>query len=164
VFSRNCGAASTSDVPQPLCTPVRIINIGVSAGVTPPAGFTDGSNAFQNAAPADAAAILLAGTRACDIDFWPNIDALATKSPTSQKVIIDVDLGNDNTWLMDKATATVFGALGDCGIAPCPGHNAGHFAFGHTSSVDSKGNIYLAETVTGRRIQKFARERYGSRE
>lgn len=164
VFSRNCGAASTSDVPQPLCTPVRIINIGVSAGVTPPAGFTDGSNAFQNAAPADAAAILLAGTRACDIDFWPNIDALATKSPTSQKVIIDVDLGNDNTWLMDKATATVFGALGDCGIAPCPGHNAGHFAFGHTSSVDSKGNIYLAETVTGRRIQKFVRERYGSRE
>ena len=49
----------------------------------------------------------------------------------------------------------VFGALGVCGIAPCPGHNAGNFAFGHTTTVDSKGNIYVAETITGRRIQKF---------
>jgi hypothetical protein len=70
-------------------------------------------------------------------------------------VIVNVDLGNDNTWLWDKATATVFGALGVCGILPCPGHNAGHFAFGHTAAVDSLGNIYVAETVTGRRIQKF---------
>ena len=65
------------------------------------------------------------------MDFWPNIDYLATKSPTSQNIIVDVDLNNDNIWLIDKATATVFGALGVCGIIPCPGHNAGHFAFGH---------------------------------
>jgi hypothetical protein len=148
VFSRSCGTASTGGS-QPLCDPVRVINIGGGSGT--------GNNAFQNADPADAKAILLAGTRACDIDFWPNIDYLATKSPTSQKVIVDVDLGNDNTWLIDKATAVVFGALGACGIAPCPGHNAGHFAFGHTTSVDSEGNIYIAETVTGRRIQKFVR-------
>jgi hypothetical protein len=160
VFDRNCGGPSTAADPQPLCTPKRIINIGLSAGVTPPAGSV-GNNAFQSAAAADAKAILLAGTRACDIDFWPNIDYLATKSPTSQKVIVDVDLGNDNTWLLDKASATVFGALGACGLAPCPGHNAAHFAFGHTTSVDSKGNIYIAETVTGRRIQKFVRQKYG---
>jgi hypothetical protein len=49
----------------------------------------------------------------------------------------------------------VFGALGVCGIIPCPGHNAGHFAYGHMTAVDSKGNIYLSETITGRRIQKF---------
>ena len=157
VFARSCGAPSTDAVPQPLCTPIRIINIGLTAGVTPPPGFSDGSNAFQNAAPEDAAAILLAGTRACDMDFWPNIDYLATNSPTNQRFIIDVDLGNDNTWLMDKATATVFGALGICGIVPCPGHNAAHFAFGHMTNVDSKGNIYVSETVTGRRIQKFVR-------
>ena len=135
VFDRNCGAPSTTATPQPLCMPKRIINIGLNAGQTPPAG-SDGNNAFQNAAPADAAAILASlTTRACDIDFWPNVDYLATKSPTSQSVIVDVDLGNDNTWLIDKATATVFEALGVCGILPCPGHNAGHFAYGHTTAV-----------------------------
>ena len=103
----------------------------------PPAGFTVGNNAFQNAAPEDAAAILGSlTTRSSDIDFWPNIDYLATKSPTSQKIIVNVDLNNDNVWLMDKATATVFGALGVCGIIPCPGHNAGHFAFSHMTAVD----------------------------
>ena len=157
VFSRSCGAPSSDSNPQPLCDPVRIINIGLNAGQTPPTNVpVIGNNAFQNAAPEDAAAILGSTTTRADwLDFWPNIDYLATRSPTSQKVLIDVDLNNDNTWLMDKATATVFGALGVCGIIPCPGHNAGHFAYGHSVAVDSKGNVYLAETITGRRIQKF---------
>jgi NHL repeat len=156
VFSRSCGAPSVNGS-QPLCTPVKIINIGLNAGQTPPTNTTViGNNAFQNAAPPDAAAILGSTTTRADwLDFWPNIDYLATRSPTSQKVLIDVDLNNDNTWLMDKATATVFGALGVCGIIPCPGHNAGHFAYNHSVSVDSKGNVYVAETITGRRIQKF---------
>jgi hypothetical protein len=68
--------------------------------------------------------------------------------------MIDVDLSSDNAWLLDK-TGAVFGALGICGIAPCPGHNAGHFAFGHMVDVDSHNNVYVAETTTGRRIQKF---------
>jgi hypothetical protein len=144
VFSRNCGAASSASNPQPLCTPTRIINIGANAGQTLPPGFTDGGNAFASAAPADAAAILSSTTdRACDIDFWPNIDYLATKSPTSQRIIVDVDLTNDNTWLMDKATATVFGALGVCGIIPCPGHNAGHFAYSHTTAATRKATSTL---------------------
>jgi hypothetical protein len=156
VFSRSCGAPSVNGS-QPLCTPLKIINIGLNAGQTPPTNTTVvGNNAFQNAAPADAAAILgSTETRADWVDFWPNIDYLATRSPTSPKVLIDVDLDNDNTWLMDNVTYTVFGALGVCGIIPCPGHNAGHFAYNHSVSVDSKGNVYVAETITGRRIQKF---------
>ncbi len=110
-----------------------------------------------SASPGAQAAILLAGTRACDIDFWPNLDFLASKSPTSQKLIINVDLGNDNTWILDHSSGTMLGALGRCGIAPCPGHNAGEFSFGHTTAVDSHGNIYVAETIAGRRIQKFVR-------
>jgi hypothetical protein len=144
VFDKTCGAASDPATgSQPVCQPKRIINIGAPSG--------PGSDAFQNAAAADAAAILLAGTRACDIDFWPQ---------KSQSTIVDVDLGNDNTWLIDKPTGIVYGALGVCGLAPCPGHNAGHFAFGHTTMVDSKGNIYVAETVTGRRIQKFVQVKH----
>jgi hypothetical protein len=163
VFSRSCGAASTAANPEPLCVPNKIINIGLNAGQTPPANVpVVGNNAFQDAAPADAAAILgSATTRSSDIDFWPNIDYLATKSTTSQKIIVDVDLNNDNVWLLDKATATVFGALGACGIIACPGHSAGHFAYSHTVGVDSKGSIYVAETITGRRVQKFVQVRYG---
>jgi hypothetical protein len=161
VFDRSCGGPSTADNPQPLCQPKKIINIGLNAGQTPPNNVpVAGNNAFQNATPEDAAAILGSlTTRSSDIDFWPNIDYLATKSPTSQNTIVNVDLNNDNVWLIDKATATVFDALGVCGIIPCPGHNAGHFAFSHTAAVDSKGNIYIAETITGRRIQKFVQVR-----
>ncbi len=103
------------------------------------------------------AAILKAGTRACDIDLWPNVDYLASLSPKLQRFIIDVDLGNDNTWILEKSSGTMVGALGRCGLMPCPGHNAGEFAFGHTTASDSRGNVYVAETITGRRIQKFVR-------
>ena len=139
VFNKNCAVPSTTANPEPVCQPVRIINI----------------SGFNSASADDRAAILLAGTRGCDMDFWPNIDYLADKSPTSQETIIDVDLGNDNTWVINKASGLVVGALGVCGIAPCPGHNAGHFAFGHMVNVDSQGNVYVGETITGRRIQKF---------
>jgi hypothetical protein len=165
VFDRGCGGPSTADNPEPMCQPKKIINIGLNAGQTPPSNVpVVGNNAFQNATPEDAAAILGSlTTRSSDIDFWPNIDYLATKSPTSQNTIVNVDLNNDNVWLIDKATATVFDALGVCGIIACPGHNAGHFAFSHTAAVDSKGNIYVAETITGRRIQKFVQVRSGHR-
>ena len=103
----------------------------------------------------DQAAILKAGTRACDMDFWPDIDYLGDKGPQGQNYIIDVDLGNDNAWVLDRKKGDILGALGACGIAPCPGHNAGHFGFSHTGAVDSQGNVYVAETITGRRIQKF---------
>jgi streptogramin lyase len=139
VFNRTCAVASTPSNPQPVCQPVRIINI---------------SN-FNSASSANQGAILLAGTRATDIDFWPNIDFLASKSPTSQNHIVNVDLGNDNVWVLDKFTGAVVGALGNCGIAPCPGHNAGNFSFGHMLASDSQGNVYVSETVTGRRNQKF---------
>ena len=36
-----------------------------------------------------------------------------------------------------------------------PGHQIGDFTHGHTIAVDSKGNIYVAETDTGRRVQRF---------
>lgn len=36
-----------------------------------------------------------------------------------------------------------------------PGHQLGNFTHGHALAVDSQGNLYVAETDTGRRIQKF---------
>ena len=140
VFKKSCAQPSVNGS-QPLCEPDRIIYIS---------NFPGASEAKRNA-------ILKAGTRACDIDFWPNRDTLASDSPVPQRYVINVDLGNDNTWIIDKASGITLGALGRCGLAPCPGHNAGEFAYGHTTNVDPKGNIYVAETITGRRIRKFVR-------
>jgi hypothetical protein len=140
VFKKSCAQPSMNGS-QPVCEPDRIIYI----------------NGFPAASKAKLSAILKAGTRACDIDFWPNQDTLASDSSAHQRYIVDVDLGNDNTWIINKASGITMGALGRCGLAPCPGHNAGEFAFGHTTNVDPMGNIYVAETITGRRIQKFVR-------
>lgn len=136
---------ATCTAPTP-AAPLRTIYIGTN-------GFTFPASAN----PAKVAAVLSAGTRACDIDLYPNVDYLASQSPTHQKYIVDVALDADVTFLLDKASGNVLGSFGKCGIAPCPGHNAGEFAYNHTTASDSRGNVYIAETITGRRIQKFVK-------
>jgi hypothetical protein len=198
VFEKTCAKPATPATPaasgttptdpgtQPVCPPVRIINIGNNAGDVPlntitgnlppytvGAAFTNiqpPASAANGGLPTDSwqqdldrqhgnssgpAAILQQGTRACDIDMWPNVDNLATLSPYKVVSIVDADLGSDNAWVVDFASGLVTSSFGACGMMPCPGHNAGHFAFAHTLASDSKGNVYIAETITGRRIQKF---------
>lgn len=156
VFSRSCGAPSTASNPQPMCMPIKIINIGLNVGQTPPTTVpVVGNNAFGPETANILAILSSEMLRACDMDFWPNVDYLADESPTSQKYIDVADANNDNVWLMDKATAKMFGALGRCGFLPCPGHGPAQFSTSHTLANDSKGNIYVAETIDGRRIQKF---------
>ncbi|HUJ27641.1 MAG TPA: hypothetical protein VLW85_16570 [Myxococcales bacterium] len=144
VFKKTCAVPSDTSVTpptQPLCTPERVIYI----------------DKFPEATMANRNAILRSGTRACDMDFWPNNDTLGGLS-TGQRYIIDADLGNDNAWVIDRFSGTTVGALGSCGQGPCPGHNGGEFAFSHTLNVaPDNRSIYVAETITGRRIQKFVR-------
>ncbi len=78
--------------------------------------------------------------RACDIDFSPDND---------QTFLYDADLGSDKIRIMNRALGSMLDGLGNAG------HNAGEFIFPHTVTVDSKGNLYVAETINGRRIQKF---------
>ncbi len=78
--------------------------------------------------------------RACDIDF--SIDK-------NQTWMYDTDLGSDKVWVMNRALGTIEYGLGRAG------QMAGEFIFPHTATVDSKGNLYVAETINGRRIQKF---------
>ena len=49
----------------------------------------------------------------------------------------------------DRETGKVLGSFGR------PGHQVGEFMHAHTMAVDSKGNIYVGESVDGRRVQKF---------
>lgn len=81
--------------------------------------------------------------RACDISLSPD---------RNNSWIYDTDLGNDSVWVLDRAAGAVVERIGRAG------HNAGEFAFAHTVEVDSTGTIvYVAETITGRRIQKFVK-------
>jgi hypothetical protein len=152
--ARETAANNYYESNQAVCAPVRVIYISNFPGNYP----TVVSSKIR--------AALFAGTRACDMDFWPNVDSLAGTSPTHQKYIVNTDLDGDNNYILEKptsgtgdvtSTTPIVGFIGrdSCGFGPCPGHNAGEFAYSHTNSVDSKGNVYVAETITGRRIQKF---------
>ena len=83
---------------------------------------------------------MLGTLRATDVDF--SVDK-------NQTFMYDTDLGNDTVWILNRALGTIVGGLGN------PGQMAGEFIFPHTVTVDSKGNLYVAETINGRRIQKF---------
>ncbi len=67
----------------------------------------------------------------------------------AQRYLYVVDLGSDAVWLLDRLTGGIEGQVGR------PGHMAGEFTFPHTVVVDSDGSLYVAETIGGRRNQKF---------
>ena len=61
------------------------------------------------------------------------------------------DLGTSRIWILERASGKVVGSMGR------PGHMAGEFVGAHTLATDSKDNLYISETVSGRRTQKFVR-------
>jgi hypothetical protein len=78
-------------------------------------------------------------------------DDLVFSTDAAQTFMFVVDLGSDRVWILDRATGAFVGSVGRAG------HMAGEFTFPHTAAVDSRGNLYVAETVGGRRNQKFLR-------
>ncbi len=97
------------------------------------------------------AALGVAGS-AWDVDFSPD---------ARQTYMYESDGGNEIMWIMDHAAAltntppagvpnpAILGGFGR------PGHGAGEFTFLHMMAIDSNGNLYVGETIGGRRIQKF---------
>jgi sugar lactone lactonase YvrE len=66
-----------------------------------------------------------------------------------QSLIFIVDGRNEQFHVIDHASGEIVYTYGR------PGHQAGAFTHGHTIAIDSKDNIYIGETHTGRRVQKF---------
>jgi DNA-binding beta-propeller fold protein YncE len=66
-----------------------------------------------------------------------------------QKYLYMMNGGTEQVHVLDHASGKILSSFGR------PGHQLGNFTHGHTLAVDSKGNIYVAETDWGRRIQKF---------
>ena len=76
-------------------------------------------------------------------------DLRFTNDP-EQAYMYDIDGGNEIMHTMDRQLGTIVSDLGG------PGHQGGPtFTFLHSNTVDSKGNVYLGETINGRRVQKF---------
>lgn len=66
-----------------------------------------------------------------------------------QKHLYVMDGRKEQVLILDHASGEILSRFGR------PGHQLGEFTHGHSLGVDSKGNIYVAETNWGRRLQKF---------
>ena len=80
--------------------------------------------------------------RATDIDF---------SHDAAQTHMFVMDLGSGKLRILERKTGVEVGNFGR------PGAMAGEFRYAHTIAVDSKDNVYVAETASGRRIQKFTK-------
>jgi hypothetical protein len=67
----------------------------------------------------------------------------------AQKYMYAINEIDEQIDIVDRATGKVLSSFGR------PGHQVGEFMHAHTMAVDSKGNIYVGESVDGRRAQKF---------
>lgn len=79
------------------------------------------------------------------------ISDIAFSHDPEQTWLFMADLGTSRIWILERASGKVVGSMGR------PGHMAGEFVGAHTLATDSKDNLYISETVGGRRTQKFVR-------
>lgn len=66
-----------------------------------------------------------------------------------QRLIYVTDGEEQLLWTLNHADGATRSTYGQ------PGHMAGEFTFVHTCDADSKGDLYTAETIGGRRVQRF---------
>ena len=66
-----------------------------------------------------------------------------------QKYMYVMNGRNETVHVLDHESGQILSTFGR------PGHQIGNFTHGHTMAVDSKGNLYVAETNFGRRVQRF---------
>jgi DNA-binding beta-propeller fold protein YncE len=74
---------------------------------------------------------------------------IAWSPEPAQRYMYVADGGNEKIWIVDHASGEILSSFGKVG------HQAGEFTYLHSISVDSRGNIITAETIGGRRVQKF---------
>jgi DNA-binding beta-propeller fold protein YncE len=67
----------------------------------------------------------------------------------SQKFMYVINEIDEQIEVVDRASGHVLESFGR------PGHQVGEFMHAHTMAQDSEGNIYVGESVEGRRVQKF---------
>ena len=58
---------------------------------------------------------------------------------------------NQKIWVLARDDLSIVDSFG------FGGHQAGGFTAAHSLAVDSHGNIYVGETLEGKRVQRFVR-------
>jgi hypothetical protein len=66
-----------------------------------------------------------------------------------QALMFDTDLGSYIVWVLARESGSIIGSFGR------PGRMAGDFILPHSIDIDANDIIYVAETGTGNRVQKF---------
>jgi hypothetical protein len=70
-----------------------------------------------------------------------------------QRLIYLMNGRREEVHIIDHASGEILSTFGR------PGHQLGAFTHGHTIAIDSKNNLYVGETHTGRRVQRFRPKR-----
>ena len=74
---------------------------------------------------------------------------IAFSRDPQQKYLYLMNGRNETVHVLDHESGKILNTFGR------PGHQAGQFTHGHTLALDSRGNLYVAETNWGRRVQRF---------
>ena len=74
---------------------------------------------------------------------------VAFSPDAEQQYLYVMNGGQEQVHVLDHASGETLSTFGR------PGHQIGNFTHGHTLATDSSGNIYVAETNWGRRVQRF---------
>ena len=80
---------------------------------------------------------------AFDVDFSPDPE---------QRYLYNIDGMNQKVWIISRDDLSIVDSFG------FGGHRAGGFTAAHSIAVDSGGNIYVGETLEGKRVQRFVRQ------
>ena len=82
---------------------------------------------------------------------------VAFSADKDQTFLFDADGGNEVLWELDRRAALAADPNAILVGFGRPGHMAGDFTFLHSVAADSKNNLFIGETIGGRRVQKFVR-------
>lgn len=74
---------------------------------------------------------------------------IAFSRDAEQQFLYVADGANHRIWILRRSDLQILGSFGQ------GGHHAGGFIAPHMLGLDSKGNMYVGESVDGRRIQRF---------
>lgn len=74
---------------------------------------------------------------------------IAFSNDPEQRLMYVMNGRNEQVHVLDHASGEILNSFGR------PGHQIGNFTHGHTIALDSRGNLYVAETSYGRRVQRF---------
>lgn len=74
---------------------------------------------------------------------------IAFSGDREQRFLYVADGANRKVWMLRRDDLKILGSFGH------GGHYAGEFAITHVMASDSKGHLYVGETIGGNRVQKF---------